>query len=243
MARNNQNQGQRPQQPQSLSIREVRLVQVGRVGDVVSGRIAGKAFRGNNPAEGINLSLFVGGIQTSNSPLLTNGDGECSDDFSLQVAPGVFRITVEARTGQASGKVMVDIPLTPSPSSKPKLVADKLAASASGKRGSYIISAAVSSKEGQPIDDLTVVFLVDGEIHRNKTNDGGIASQKIVFSSKTMEVIVQVGAVTPEKLRLLGPTEAFIPPASQAGITSWWDGIKKGARAGLQALDEMKRRN
>jgi len=231
--------------PPSVSIREVRLDQFGRLGNTFSGRIAGKALRGNNPAGGVNVYFSVGGIQTPNSPLQTdNSTGEAADDFSVPLDPAITRVLIEARMdwGTTPARRMIDLPTTPGPSaSKPKSAVDKLAVNASGKNGNYAVSATTADTDGKPIEGITVMFLYNGDAHAETTNAGGIATHKIAFEQKGCDVTIQVAGVKPEVLRLLGSARIDIPPRPD-DLKGFWRSIKAGIKAGLQAKQEANKR-
>lgn len=230
--------------PPSINIKEVRLDQFGRLGNVFSGRIAGKALRGNDPAGGVNMHFLVGGIQTPNSPLQTdNMTGEVADDFSIPLDPSVTRVLIEARVGWgAPARRMIDLPITLGPSApKPKSAVDKLAVSASGRDGNYIVSVAISETEGKPIEGVIVMFLYNGDAHAEATNAGGIATHKVTFEQKSCDVTIQVAGVKPEVLRLLGSTRINIPPRP-ANVKGFWKSMKAGIKAGLEAKREAQNR-
>ncbi len=237
-------QGQPQQQP--LAIKEVRLDQSGRSANVISGRITGKAFRGNNPAAGVNLWLFVGGTQTPNSPLLTDDSGEATDDFSVAIGSDIVRVAIEARADSGIvGRRVVDFPSTTSSKSRPAV--DKFAVNASGRNGKYGVSAVVSDKEGKPIEGVTVMFLYDGGAYSEITNAGGMATHKITFEQKGCDVTIQVAGIKPEVLRLLGSTRVNIPPCPAELKGFWnsikiWKSIKAGIQAGLQAKQDADSR-
>lgn len=236
---NQAKQGQVRQQP--LTIKEIRLDQIGRSANAISGRITGKAFRGNTPASGVNLWLFVGGTQTPNSPLLTDDSGEATDDFSVPAGPDVIRVSIEARAdGGATGRKMLDLPSTSSSAPKSRPAVDKLAVDASGRNGKYVVSAVVSDKEGKPIGGVTVMFLYDGDARTEITNAGGVAVHQITFEQKGCEVTVQMAGVKPETLRLLGSTRVCIPPPPNdlRGKWTFWKSVKAGIEAGFRAKQD-----
>lgn len=225
----------------SVSIKEVRIDQFGRSGNIFTGRIAGKAFRGNDPAEGVNIHFSVGGIKTPNSPLQTEATGEVTDDFSIPLDPSISRVLIEARMDWGTpARRMIDLPITPGPSApKPKPPIDKLGVNSSGRNGQYVISAVVSAENKSPIDGITVVFLEGGNEYRETTKDGGVASCKISFTEKVREVTVQTAGLEPETLRLLGPTKTFIPPLEEK--LGFFRSIRAGIRAGLKAKRDRER--
>ena len=226
----------------SVSIREVRLDQFGRSGNTFTGRIAGKASQGNNPAEGVSIHFLVGGIKTPNSPLQTDATGEVTDDFSIPLDPSITRVLIEARMDWGTpSRRMIDLPITPGPSApKPKPPADKLGVNSSGRNGQYVVSAMVSAQDKSPIDGITVVFLEGGNEYRETTKDGGVASHKVSFTEKVREVTVQTAGVEPVTLRLLGPTKAFIPEAPEENL-GFFGSIRAGIRAGLKAKRDRER--
>lgn len=227
-------QDQNKPQGQPLAVKEVRLDQVGRDGKTLKGRVTGKAARGDKPAEGVNLILLVGGVQTPNSPLQTNGDGDASDDFAVPMEPEINRVLIEARveTGWPVARRLVDIP-TASSGSKSKAV-DKVDVVATGdKSGNWTVSVAVSAEDKTPLDGIEVIFLYNGEEHPETTKKGH-ASHKIPVTGKFCEVDVQVPAGGQTKsLRLLGPKERVVIPRLFSGIRDAW----------RQAAEDSRREN
>ncbi|MEK7121746.1 MAG: hypothetical protein AAB857_03495 [Patescibacteria group bacterium] len=191
-------------QGQPLAVREVRLDQVGRDGRTLKGRVAGKVARGDKPAEGVNLILLVGGVQTQNSPLQTDANGEASDDFAVPMEPEINRALIEARIEHGpSARRPVDI--TAASSGPKKKVVDKVAVDASGGEGDYIVSIMVSAQDRSAIEDIDVIILDDTEAFSYKTDSAGSTLHRISFEEKSRCITVQVPGVEPQKLRLLGP--------------------------------------
>lgn len=213
--------GNRPQ-GQPLSVKEVRLDQVGRGETTLKGRVAGKVARGDKPAEGVSIILLVGGIQTPNSPLQTNGDGEVSDDFMVPLEPEINRITIEARgeNGWPSGRRQVDVPLVSGPKKKN---IDKVSIDASGERGDYIVSVIVSAEDRTPIEGVEVTILDGKNAHKGKTDVTGSVNQPIVFNEPSRRITVQVPGEKSQKLHLLGKKpELEIPIGLSFGRKFWF---------------------
>ena len=209
-------------QGQPLTVREVRLDQIGRDGRTLKGRVAGKVARGDKPAEGVNLFLLVGGVQTQNSPLQTNENGEASDDFAVQMEPEINRVLIEARIENGpSARRPFDI--AAAASGPKKKVVDKVAVDATGDRdGNWTISVVVSAEDKTPIDGAGVVFLWDGKFH-HATTSNGFASHQISVTGKSCEVIVQVpGGEQTKSLRLVGPKERVAIPRLFSSIRDAW---------------------
>ena len=220
MANPRQNQGRQHGQP--LAVREVRLDQVGRDGRTLKGRVTGKVARGDKPAEGVNLFLLVGGVQTQNSPLQTNENGEASDDFAVPMEPEINRVLVEARIENGpSARRPIDI--APASSGPKKKAVDKVAVDSSGDRdGNWIISVVVTTEDRTPIDGVTVVFLWEGKSY-STTTTSGFASHQISVTGKSCEVIVQVaGGEQTKSLRLAGPKERIVIPRAFSSIRDAW---------------------
>lgn len=216
MAANRQNQT-RPQ-GQPLAVREVRLDQVGRDGRTLKGRVTGKAARGDKPAEGINLFLLVGGVQTQNSPLQTNENGEASDDFAVPMEPEINRVLIEARIENGpSARKPIDI--AAASSGPKKKVVDKVAVDASGDEGNYIVSVMVSAQDRTAIEGIDVIILDGTTSSPYRTDSAGSVLHKIRFTERSRRITIHVPGVEPQRLRLLGPKPGLGSPEAAARMS------------------------
>lgn len=209
---------QNRQQEPPLAVKEVRLDQIGRAGNILKGRVTGKVGNGNNPTEGINLFLLIGGIRTPNSPLLTDANGEASDDFAVPMEPEINRMLIEARIENGpSAKRTVDIPAV---SSGPKKkVVDKVAIDASGDEGNYIISVMVSGQDRVAIEGIDIIILDGTTSSPYKTDSAGSVLHRINFTERSRRITIHVPGVEPQRLRLLGPKPGLGPPEATARMS------------------------